>query len=80
MKDIDCSARAAFICRYNPGSDVVIKKYFRPKNWRKNWRFWFNRKLNFAQIWTQHCFLRKTPIVRRKLPEIAENCDHKIHS
>jgi hypothetical protein len=53
-------------------------KYFRRKIQRKNWRFRLKTKLNNAKIWSWHWFLRKTPIFRRKLAKIVENCDHNI--
>jgi hypothetical protein len=42
----------------------------------KKWRF----LLKPLQVFEKHelCFLRKTPIFRRKLSKIEENCDHNI--
>jgi hypothetical protein len=42
-------------------------KYFRQKNRRKNWRFWPKTKLNYLKSWSQHWFLRKTPICSPKI-------------
>jgi hypothetical protein len=54
-------------------------KYFRQKIRRKNCHFWLKTKLNYAKFWSQHWFLRKTPIFfAEKLSKIAENCDHNI--
>jgi hypothetical protein len=57
-----------------PGTNVMILKIFSPKNWR----FWLKINQNCAKIWSFNQFLRKTPLFRRKLPKIAENCNHNV--
>jgi hypothetical protein len=34
-------------------------KYFRRKIQQKNWQFWLETKLNYANFWSQHWFFEK---------------------
>jgi hypothetical protein len=50
-----------------------------PKNFAIKLAFLTQNKAKFwKKSWSEHWYLRKTPIFRRKLGKIAENCDHNI--
>jgi hypothetical protein len=56
-----------------------FKNIFAEKCCQKYWRFLAQTTASFCKIVIiTMFFLRKTPIFRRKLAKIAENCDHNI--
>jgi hypothetical protein len=54
-----------------PATYVMIFKYFRRKNRRKNWRFWLKTKLNFEKIDHNIGFWEKRQFFRRKSQKIV---------
>jgi hypothetical protein len=56
--------------KQNQGPMLWFLIYFRQIKLRKDWRFWFKTKPNYAKFWSQHLFSRKTPICT---PKIVEN-------
>jgi hypothetical protein len=56
---------AIFFLHASQGPMLWLFKYFRRKIHRKNWRFWLKIKLKYAKIWSEHWFLRKTPLPQR---------------
>jgi hypothetical protein len=62
-----------------PGTDVMILKYFRRKIQRKKLAFLTQNKAKICKIWIITLFLgEKRQFFRRKLAKIAETCDHNI--
>jgi hypothetical protein len=56
-----------------PGTDVMILKLFRKKNWQQNLAFVLKTKLNNAKKWITRLVFEKNGIFSPKLAKIAEN-------
>jgi hypothetical protein len=61
------------------GTDVMIFKFFSPKNSAKKLAFLAQNKAKFCKILIiTLVFEKNANFFRRKLSKIAENCDHNI--
>jgi hypothetical protein len=66
--------------RLRSGANVMIFKYFRQNNRRKNLAFLTQNKGKLCKNLIITLVSEKNAIFCRKLAKIAENCDHNIDS